>query len=177
MAVERLSDNRRELAARAVGMAAVVARDAARTWARMAQDDLPELRSAAFWGAVRAASSWDPDKGPFEYWARLHARAEIREFLSKRARRRRRKPPPCHLEYAHSVPDDRGADTDRVDAEDRFDALVRGLPTQHRDLCVQIYRHGLSLTDAALAVGLSKSRACRVHQEALAMLRSDLEAA
>lgn len=175
MAVAKLSDNRSKLAASAAAMAEEVASAAAKTWAKLARDEAEELKSAAFWGTIRAAKTWEPSKGAWDYWARIHVDGEIKEYLGSRRRRRWRKVK-VHLDTEH-LADARRAEQDFVDAEDRLDRMLRPLPERHRTLCVHMYRHGLSLTEAALVAGLSKSRASRVHQEALDILRDNLAAA
>ena len=68
MAIERLSDNRRDAGGEQA--AALAERAAKLRWAKLAGGEAEEIASAASWGAVRAANSWEPSKGSWECWAK-----------------------------------------------------------------------------------------------------------
>jgi RNA polymerase sigma factor for flagellar operon FliA len=56
----------------------------------------------------------------------------------------------------------------------RLGRAIAKLPAKERHFIVKHYLEGMTLTDAARAVGLSKSWASRVHARALVALRADM---
>ena len=73
-----------------------------------------------------------------------------------------------------------GAEPDRPVGEEHesnefVESCFKKLPAKHAEACRQIYIHGKSQSEAALAVGCSKSRLSYLHKEALEIINDAWE--
>lgn len=157
-----------------------LAEDAVRRHQKLAQwyeERLPrltaEIESAANLGAVRAAASFIPHtKASWKRWSGLCVRSEIKDFLRSTYLRRQELWGQDELE---AILDERGKG-DTVEERDALEGLLALLPARHRDLCRLVYRDGLSPYSAGQSLGVTGKHGCKIHGEALRILRDTLAA-
>ena len=168
--IEPLNEIQQELAIESVERAEKIAERYSRIFPQHAQ----EFHSSALWGVMRAASSFDPDKGQiWERWSRLSINGEIKDFLSG-----------SYVKVCKSLPEHEAKqiiDNHRIgvfddEPDDSIDKLLDRLPEKHKELCRLVYYEGLGATEAGIALGFSHSYGSRIHQEAMNFLRHELAA-
>ncbi|HEU5117432.1 MAG TPA: sigma-70 family RNA polymerase sigma factor [Isosphaeraceae bacterium] len=173
----RLSPERQALVVRYIPLA----RRLALPWKDRWPHAWEEFESAALLALVQAAVSFEPDRNvKFATYARHRIGGALRDA-------RRALIPPSRLA---DVPDPQvdhhpdiieqdgrvvGIEPDppvgwEIDTIDAVDGWLGKLPPKHAAACRQIYILGKSQLEAAQAIGLSQSRLCSMHRDALQML-------
>lgn len=169
--MERLTEDQQDLAEEAVGRAKAIARRYARIFPEHEQD----LESAANYGAVRAASTYIPEmNGVWDRWSGLCIRGEIKDFLDNSYHKRRTLWADEALEAVES--EQQSIEIARSDAAMSFERLIALLPTKHRELCLKVYKEGMTAGQAGLALGYTANHGDKLHREAMGILREQLAA-
>ena len=182
MKVERkpLTAEQRDLAARHVNYCYQLARPFHRRVPRL----YGEIKSAAFWGLMRAAELYDPKLGfrfmgfarPFILWAireefakdRCHG---LRGFNSKRR---------GQAVFEHPGLDDRlfGPDRrphqDAVDRAESFEAMCSMVPENFAVVLRMYYRDGCDMNEIGRELGITKQGVSYRHHRALEILAREL---
>jgi RNA polymerase sigma factor (sigma-70 family) len=173
----RLSPDRQELAARYVPLA----RRLALPWKRQWPHARDEFEGAALLALVQAAASFDPDRNvKFATFARFRIGGALRDTRRELLLQARSlgaieldaDQTPPHVQRQGRV---LGIEPDRpvgweIESRDAVDRWLRKLPARHAAACREIYLLGKSQLEAARAIGLSQSRLCSMHRDALEML-------
>jgi len=168
--IEPLTEAQQCLAAEAVGRADRIAERYAKIFPKHEQ----EFKSSALWGVMRAASSFDPDKGDiWERWSALAMEGEILDLIDAPYYKRFQS-----LNFTELIPDMRqmSADLDQDESNANVRKILCGLPPKHRELCDLVYTQGLSAAEAGLSLGLSEKHGRKIHSEAMVFLREDMVA-
>lgn len=164
--MERLTDEQRERASDSVLLAESVAARYTRIFPEYEQD----LRSAASYGAVRAAATYTPEmNGVWERWSGLCISGEIKDFLNSSYCKHRKLWTQDALEAVAFVQS--AIEDGRADANLSFDHLIGSLPAKHRELCYRIYTEGMTAGEAGMSLGYTANHGNKLHRAALAMLR------
>ena len=128
-----------------------------------------DIESSAYWGLIRAAASYDKDRGQaWRKWATQCVHGEMREFLSGKHVSN----PPSNLRVEHI--EFHYVDRDPTEQIDELRELLKSLPEQHRRVCEFYYRDGMSDREISIKIGLSRSSIQRIHKESLEMLKRKL---
>jgi RNA polymerase sigma factor (sigma-70 family) len=175
---EPLTPQQQRLAAQYVPLARALAKPLKTSWP-MERD---EFDSAAMLALVEAAQSFNPSRNvKFATFARYRIWGALRDvqrsLITAGWRADLDNAPNLNSltrdaeEYGCVI----GAEPDRPVGEElesnEFVAnCFNKLPAKHAEACRQIYLHGRSQSDAAAAVGCSKSRLSYLHKEALEMI-------
>jgi RNA polymerase sigma factor (sigma-70 family) len=184
MTSESLSAPRRQLSPDQQALAArfiPLARRLALSWKRKLHNGWEEFESAALFALVQAAASYDPARGvKFATYARHRidgALRDARRDLVVQARMHGASD--LDIDKAPSVIE-RSAQVIgieptppvgwEIESLDAINGWLGKLPARHAAACRQIYLLGKSQLEAARAIGMSQSRLCAVHQDALEML-------
>lgn len=146
--------------------------------------DLEELISYGLMGLVEAAERFDPNKGfRFSSFAYQRVRGAILDGLGElgpmpRTRSRARQPMRCDRDVAHLADASDGLDMRLIHAElvDSLALAVARLPERSRMMIRQRYWRERTLVSIGQELGITKSRASRVHSAALRQLREQLDA-
>jgi DNA-directed RNA polymerase specialized sigma subunit len=167
--MDRLDEGKQALAEEAL----VRAKRIADRYARIFPEHADDFESAACWGAVRAASTYDaglPDADKWDRWSGLCIRGEIKDFLDNSYLKRRKSwPDEAMLRIVAE-----GEDARLSDAADAMEHLLSLLPEKYRNLCHLIYRMGLDPGAAGRALGYSKFHGNKMHDWAIDYLRKQL---
>jgi DNA-directed RNA polymerase specialized sigma24 family protein len=124
---------------------------------------------------VRAASTYIPEmNGVWERWSGLCIRGEIKDFLDNSYHKRRVLWTDGALEAVES--EQESIEIARADAAMSFERLISRLPNKHRELCLKVYRQGMTAGQAGLALGYSANHGDKIHREAMCILREQLAA-
>jgi RNA polymerase sigma factor (sigma-70 family) len=142
---------------------------------------LDDLRTFAREGLLDAARTFDPACGvPFARWAALRIRSTILDG----ARQAAHVPRPAEIvAIAHGpdtpvrTPEDLLAAAQERARVPSIQQMLETLPDAQRKLLERMYVGGESLSAAAIAMGLPKVTASRMHARAIEALRSLVEAA
>jgi DNA-directed RNA polymerase specialized sigma subunit len=165
--MDRLDEGQQALAEEAL----VRAKRIADRYARIFPEYADDFESAANFGAVRAAGTFDTEKnGKWDRWSGLCIRGEIKDFLDNSYLKRRKLVPGEALLRVVS----RGEETRLADAADALEYLLSLLPEKHRNLCALIYKMGLDPGAAGRALGYSKFYGNAMHKWAIDYLRKQL---
>lgn len=140
---------------------------------------LDELAAVALVALWEAAGKYDPERGiPFAPWASRLAGWRMSEYVQRAfGRNWRRLPRPATFTFSAQriiLRDLPAPEEDPPYEGAPLDALLAPLDWRARDFMRSIYRDGLTQRDAGVLAGLSPSGACRMHQQALALLRDRL---
>lgn len=129
-------------------------------YARIFPKHEADLLSSAQFGAAKALGDWNPDEGAtWNYWLGVRVKCEIRMYLRKAAQRRERSPK-MEFDALPARPDGSG-----------FAELISVLPEKFIPLMKLIYEEGITPASAGVELGYTKQHGCRLHKEALAILR------
>src|SRR5215213_3736761 len=158
--MERLTEEQQALAEEAVSRAKRIADRYARIFPEYEDD----LKSSANWGAVRAASTFNPEgNGVWERWSGLCIRGEIKDFLNNSYLKRRSLWPQEALQGVESGE----GETAQVDAADSLERLLALLPPTYKELCSLVYKMGMTPTQAGVALGYTPNHGCKIHRLAI----------
>lgn len=155
--------------------------DIARRYAQLFPGDEDDFRSSAAWGVIRAAASFDQEGGEtWERWSSMCVRGEIRDFLQSAHMRRKGSRVDGDLDELGleecAILDDGPSEIERIEASESFDRILDLLPPRHRDLCDLVYRDSMNPYSAGQALGMTGESGCRLHRDALRILRESLAA-
>lgn len=82
------------------------------------------------------------------------------------------------LSFHESIPDESAVNTpialERAELREELAARIKGLPAAERKILALYYHEGLKLSEIASEFGVSESRICQKHGDALKKLRSQL---
>jgi RNA polymerase sigma factor (sigma-70 family) len=173
-----LTTDQQRMAAHYVPLARALAKPLKTSWP-MERD---EFYSAAMLALVEAAQSFDPERNvKFPTFARYRIWGALRDvqrrLITSGWRAELENAPNLNSltldaeEYGCVL----GAEPDRpigeeLESNEFVEHCFSKLPAKHAEACRQIYLHGKSQSDAAAAVGCSKSRLSYLHKEALDMI-------
>jgi RNA polymerase sigma factor (sigma-70 family) len=171
-----------ELAERYVPLAKSIAKPLKLAFPSSADD----FESAALFGLVEAAQSFDPDRGvKFATFARYRIRGALRDALRDMVAsgfHGNADESPCVTSMTAeseemgrmllTSPDEPvGA---LFDGDEFVERCLMQLPARHRAACRKIYVDGKSQAEAAAELGYSKSRLSYLHKESLGILSDAL---
>jgi RNA polymerase sigma factor (sigma-70 family) len=143
----------------------------AQRYSRIFPEHVDDIKSSASYGAIRAASSFEPDKGGvWDRWLAVCVKGEIQSCLDRPDIQRSQTLTLYALKDAAMSNDS----FELVDIADSLDRLLKALPGNRRTLCELIYKCGLTITEAARSLGISRDNANRIHQSAMHTLRLHL---
>ena len=165
----RLDEGKQALAEEAL----VRARRIADRYARIFPEYADDFESAASYGAVRAASTYDadiPNADKWDRWSGLCIRGEIKDFLDNSYLKRRKLWP----QEALVLHVDKCEDTRLSDAAEAVDHLLSLLPDKYKPLCHLVYKMGLDPGAAATALGYKRTHGYWIHDKAIEFLRNHL---
>lgn len=172
--MEPLTTDQQELAGKGIKTANRIAQRYAKVFPEHAED----LESSATWGTVRAASSWNPDKGAcWNRWLIKSVRLEVQKFLRSGYVRHHK---PCFEEWIDEAVDDRQVDPACEQSEEskqEIEAMLSLLPERQREVCSLVYKNGITPSQAGVALGFSAIYGRKLHQRAIEWLRKRLPAA
>lgn len=153
--MKTLTAYQKALATEAVGRAEAIA-----DWYARRHPAGDEIRSAAQWATIRAASHYVPDTDRvWERWCNHNVRLDIRRALQAYKIRSAREQDGLSEETLSSPP------------SPTLDEIMECLPESCRELCRLIYESGLSATQAGIAMGRSGRWGRLTHQSSLERLR------
>ena len=160
-----LSEPQRELAAKGFARAERIAAKYARVFPGHADD----LASAAAWGVVRAASTFDRGRGvDWASWSAFKATQECLRFLKATISKRQAE------RLAQSV-DDLPAKPE-IKPNDGIEVMLVGLPPVQQAFCLKVYRDDKTIEEAAVGLGFSPKHGHKINCKALERLRKRLSA-
>ena len=165
--MERLDPLQKSLAKTATRRARAIAHRYAKKHPEYAED----IESAAYWGAIQAASRYNHNvPGTWRRWSGFFINMAVLEFLRTSWVRRTRLLDDDELKQLIET-----ASEDEDHEEVDIKPLLRGLPVTHMKLCSLVYLQGLSLAEAGKKLGMKPERAYRVHSEAIKRIRDNHE--
>jgi RNA polymerase sigma factor (sigma-70 family) len=125
-----------------------------------------ELKSAAYFGLVDAASKYEPDRGAFESYARVRIAGAMQDYLRElswgaRGAARGR----VRLDDDPAAPVEPGAG-------ELFALVTARLAPERRHVMQRYYLDGRTQQEVAAEVGLSKARVCQILGECREQIRA-----
>jgi RNA polymerase sigma factor (sigma-70 family) len=152
------------------------ATDIAKRYAKLFPEHADDIESSAAWGSIRAAATWDYDKGAmFGRWLDMCVNSEIQNFID-RSKIRRHKPLPDRYDDAETNEAEADLEKEEVEANRRLNMLLAYLPESQRRICELVYRHGVTPSEAGPLVGVTASTGIKQHRASLAILRERMSA-
>ena len=140
-------------------------------YARFLPQYADDLESAACLGAVRAASTFNPDVSKvWDRWTMLCIHGEVKDFIDSSYLKRRGDE--CELD--NNIEDKHLSSDCELDAQEEFDHLLSKLPERYRRLIDMVYRLGMWPGEAGRALGYTTRHGNKLHNQAIAELRRKL---
>ena len=173
--MQPLSNNQQRLAEEATRSANEIALRYERIFPQYADD----IESAAYYGAVRAAATYEPDlSGVWDRWSGMCIKGEIHDFLdSAYCRHKKKWIDTLDASGLDEREDVRGeASLALMDARLSHSRLMCLLPTKHRILCELMCENNLTAYQASVMLGQSGNHGNKLYQEAISLLRKRLVA-
>ena len=159
----RLDDEKMRLAEESVERAKRITK----RYAKLFPEHADDFMSSALWGAVRAASEYEPDWGTtWMRWSTMLIKHEIHSFLrsaSLRKANQRAGIKTLQREYSPEFVEDH--DSDNVEQ------ILGLLPVRYSTLMRLIYVNGMTASDAGQMLGMTGNCGCKIHKRALAILK------
>ena len=162
--MERLTEERRKLAASALPIAEAIAERYARTFPSRRAD----LQSSAAFGVLRAATAYYQGGLSWEELAKFYARMECSTTIRKHLKS-------CEVsieEVSLDVEPSYNKERDLVAGIEAFADLVKSLPSPHRSLCEYVYVNDLTIEEAASKLGYAPKYGHHLHRHSLARIRA-----
>lgn len=151
-----------------------MARRVAGTFVRpgVERDDLVQVAAL---GLLHAADRFDDRRGvPFEAYALLTMRGELRHYVRDACRRQQLEVVSCLAgRFERAVED---ADLARIDQRVALERVVEGLDPRSRSIVRLRFDSDLTLRDIGRRLGMSESHVCRLLARALRTLAAELGA-
>ncbi len=184
--IRPLTEEQRRLAVRHLPLARSLTRRVESLWPTERDD----IRSTAYMALVEAARNFDPERGiSFSTFARHRIRGDLREFqrllYSAGVKGCKRDRPALRLlgddpEVQEKIGQVVGINADppvgkQFEEIEAVEVWLSRLPERLALACRLIYLHGNSHTDAAKAIGYSRSYFSRLHDEAMTRLSHEHE--
>jgi RNA polymerase sigma factor (sigma-70 family) len=156
--LKKLTEELQLLVIAHLGMALRIAKRWSGFYPRLHDD----IESAAVYGLLRGVTSYDCILGkPVRPWISFKVRSEIGEAIREYKK---------WVAIRHSDQEIEQLDPHTYEG-DTLNEIFKFLPEPHRTLCALVYQSGFSLQDASEKTGISKSRATKIHNESLQILR------
>ena len=158
----QLTPAQQDLCQRFIPLAHKLAKPLKQAW----PNDADDFESAALLALVEAAEAFDPSLPVnFQGFARgkiLSALKDLHRAKAKELHRPLNRPSASQATLSPAQ---------YFEERDAAEALLKPLPPKHREVMKLIYLSGKSQAEAALALKTSQTRVCRLHREALNLLR------
>lgn len=163
--MKRLDEEKQRLAEEALSRADRIRKRYERIFPEYADD----FESSAIWGAVRAASEYQTDKGQtWERWSKMCITNEIKEFLRTAYVRQNR------ISWCTDKVMEFESDKDpseEIASNENFERMISMLPSKYTKLMKLIYLDGMYAAEAGRSIGLSDQQSCRLHKQAIEILK------
>lgn len=142
-------------------------------YARINPQHADGIESSACWGAVRAAVTFKDAGVPWKRWRDRRILSEIRDFLRSAETESRNALWAEPIVAVSCVDHD---DTPRFEDREWLERALALLPPQQQKLCNLVYVMGMSVRDAGKALGYTPTHGCKIHREAVKMLKKSFAA-
>lgn len=133
--------------------------------------ELADLVQAGTIGLIQAADTWDSGRIPFPLWAKVKIRGAMLDSVRRRAWREQAHEEITEAESAAPTPEAIAAFHERAG---QLRQALKALPWRERRLVVLRHVEGASYRSAGAAVGVGKTRARQLVEQAMETLRASL---
>jgi len=166
---QTLNEERRALAAKSVGHAERISK----RWEWSFPEHVEDLKSSALWGVVRAAATYEVDKGQtWDRWLAACVNGEMKNFLGGKQVNEWNKWIESYG-YIDGLPVE---SEDWFERNDALDNLLSKLTKRQRELCELSYRYGMTNADASKELGMTPKLGWKIHNAAINRLRRKVAA-